>query len=560
MNELYVDKLTGEEFEEYLFNLFKNLGYEVELTPASNDYGADLILTKGNEKIVVQAKRYSAPVGISAVQEVIGAKNYYKANKCMVVTNNYFTPNAIELAKSNDVELWDRDILIKMITLSLNHKQEENLEEIISFKDILNSEEYKNINSNVPLILGKTELGELMITTIDKMPHILITGITGTGKSMFLHMLITSILYKTSPKDVRFVLIDPKVVELNMYNGIPHLLIPVISDVNKASAALSWAVVEIEKRYELFAKYNVRDISSYNEKCTEKIPEIVIVIDELAELNTEGIKNLIDELTQRGRAAGIYLIATTQVPNVANFFKNNFPSKIVFKLLSQSDSKLILDTTGAEKLEKEYMFFYPSYYTKPLKIKLPFISNEEIDAIIKLVSVNNDNNERNFENTKDVIFDDEDDLLPEAISIVVEEGQASISLLQRKLKIGYARAARLIDQMEERGLIEGYEGSKPRKVLITPEELNELTNNYRSDIPLNNSYKFKFKYKPKRSILNIILGLIFSLFILSALINTFLMNIENPLAGLLFLITAFILSFKLGFLLADKIFKSNKKQ
>lgn len=567
MDELYIDKLSGEEFEDYLFNLFKSLGYDVESTPASNDYGADLIISKGQERAVVQAKRYNNSVGISAIQEIIGAKNYYQANKCMVVTNNYFTPNAIELAKTNNVELWDRDKLIEMITLSLSSNPRDNFQKTVTFQEILDSDEFKNINSKIPLILGTRNFGELIITTIDKMPHLLITGITGTGKSMFLHMIISSILYKASPSDVKLLLIDPKMVELNIYNSIPHLLIPVVTDIEKAAIALNWAIVEIERRYKLFAENNVRDINSFNEKHSnnenKKIPEIIIIIDELTELNTEEVKNYIDKLSQMGRAAGIYLIATTQIPNIANIFRNNFPSKITFKVSSQSDSKLVIDTTGAEKLKKRYMLFYPSYYTKPVKIQVPFISDKEINTIIKYIAAKCSNQYdsnvieyvvEKSNNQEEVLLDDVDELLPEAISLVVEEEQATISLLQRRLNIGYARAARLIDQMEERGIIGAYNGSNPRQVLISPDKLTSIikeNSNFNENLNeqiKNRYYRPNKKGKTFRICLSIIILLIISQFTI--------VKIDNPVVGFPVLFLIIYISFKLGSWLTNKLFKN----
>jgi|GEM_PF-5074475 len=556
MDELYIDGLSGEEFENYLFNLFKNLGYEVESTPASNDYGADLVISKGVERIVVQAKRYSNTVGISAIQEVIGAKNYYQATKCMVVATNYFTPNAIELAKTNNVDLWDRETLIKMIALSLGSSPEEDSKNTVAFQEILNSTEYKNTNSRIPLVLGKTGFGKLIITTIDEMPHLLITGATGTGKSMFLHTLIAGILYKSSPKNVKLLLIDPKIVELSIYNGTPHLLIPVVTEPKKAASALSWVVAEMEKRYELFTKNNVRGISSYNEQFkdneNEKIPDIVIIIDELTELNTDETKNYIDKITQLGRATGIYLIATTQIPSMANTFKNNFPSRIAFRVFSQSDSRLAIDTTGAEKLvRKGDMLYYPINELKPIRIQGVFIDEEDIKNIacsFKEQSITNYNDDV----TNNVSYDT-DELLPLAINLVVEEGQVSISLLQRKLKIGYARAARIIDEMEERGIIGGYEGSNPRKVLVKKEDLINMYFNTNNNLEYENKHRYGDNYKPYKK--GRTFRMLISIIILLITANFTIVKIDNPAIGFptLFLVT--FISFKLGSWLTNKLFK-----
>lgn len=360
----------------------------------------------------------------------------------------------------------------------------------VLLKEIILSKEFQELDSNLPLALGKDVSGKVVVSSIDKMPHLLIAGATGSGKSVCINTIITSIIYKASPEDVKLLLIDPKVVELSVYNGIPHLLIPVVTDPKKAASALNWVVNEMEKRYKLFAEKSVRDIKAYNNKVTnpeEKLPKIVIIIDELADLMmvaAEEIEDYICRLAQMARAAGIHLIVATQRPSVdviTGTIKANIPSRISFAVSSQADSRTILDIAGAEKLlGNGDMLFFPSYYPKPVRIQGAFISDEEVEAIVKSISVE-DNSQydtniiEKIESPKDIIFEDGDKLLPEAISLVVEEGQASISLLQRKLKIGYARAARLIDEMEERGIVGGYEGSKPRKVLITPEELESLS-------------------------------------------------------------------------------------
>lgn len=357
----------------------------------------------------------------------------------------------------------------------------------VLLKEIITSEEYNDMDSPIPLALGKDVSGNVIVSTIDKMPHLLIAGATGSGKSVCINTIIMSILYKSSPEDVKLLLIDPKMVELSIYNGIPHLLIPVVTDAKKASFALNWAVDEMEKRYKLFAQNNVRDISSYNNKAKnngiEELPTIVIIIDELADLMmvaAQEIEDYICRLAQMARAAGMYLIVATQRPSVdviTGTIKANIPSRISFAVSSQVDSRTILDMAGAEKLlGKGDMLFYPSFYSKPSRLQGAFISDEEVEAVVNSLKAQ-DITEYNediievVESSKEIHFNDSDDLLPTAIALVVEEGQASISLLQRRLKIGYARAARIVDEMEERGVIGGYEGSKPRKVLLSPEDL-----------------------------------------------------------------------------------------
>lgn len=363
------------------------------------------------------------------------------------------------------------------------------LKDNVLLREILMSAEYIKIGSDIPLALGKDVSGKPIVSIIDKMPHLLIAGATGSGKSVCINTIIMSILYKSSPEDVKLLLIDPKVVELSVYNGIPHLLIPVVTDAKKSAFALNWAVNEMEKRYKLFAQNSVRDITSYNGKQNEingeKLPKIVIIIDELADLMmvaAQEIEDYICRLAQMARAAGMYLIVATQRPSVdviTGTIKANIPSRISFSVSSQVDSRTILDIAGAEKLlGKGDMLFYPSFYSKPTRLQGAFIGEEEVEKVVSFLKEQNITNYDEdiievVQNTKEIDYMDSDNLLPDAIKLVVDEGQASISLLQRRLKVGYARAARIVDEMEDRGVIGGYEGSKPRKVLISKEELEE---------------------------------------------------------------------------------------
>lgn len=356
----------------------------------------------------------------------------------------------------------------------------------VFLKELLQSKEYISIDSSLPLALGKDVSGKTIVSSIDKMPHLLIAGATGSGKSVCINTIIMNILYKSSPEDVKLLLIDPKVVELNVYNGIPHLLIPVVTEAKRAAFALNWAVEEMEKRYKLFAKNGVRDITSYNSKIdvneTEKMPMIVIIIDELADLMmvaAQEIEDYICRLAQMARAAGMYLIVATQRPSVdviTGTIKANIPSRISFAVSSQIDSRTILDMAGAEKLlGKGDMLFYPSFYSKPVRLQGAFIGESEVEKVVNFLKDQNitEYDEDIIEvvtNAKEIDIVDGDVLLPDAIELVINEGQASISLLQRRLKIGYARAARIVDEMEDRGIIGGFEGSKPRKVLITKDE------------------------------------------------------------------------------------------
>ena len=368
--------------------------------------------------------------------------------------------------------------------------------EIVHLRDIIDSDEFKNSKSKLTMALGKNVAGEVVVTDIAKMPHVLIAGSTGSGKSVCINTLITSIIYKAKPSEVKLVMIDPKVVELSVYNGIPHLLIPVVTDPKKAAGALAWAVQEMVNRYSLFAQKGVRDIKGYNaelekEEGGEKLPQIVIIIDELADLMMvapNDVEDAICRLAQMARAAGMHLVIATQRPSVdviTGIIKANIPSRIAFAVSSGVDSRTILDMVGAEKLlGKGDMLFAPIGISKPIRVQGAFVSDKEVEGIVEYIKVKDnetsyrediikeiENNSKSLENDPD---DDTDPLLMEVIDTVVDLGQASTSFIQRRFKVGYARAGRIIDQMEQRGIISGYEGSKPRQVLITKEKWQEL--------------------------------------------------------------------------------------
>ncbi len=369
---------------------------------------------------------------------------------------------------------------------------------MVPLRDIIESDEFIDSKSKVAFALGKNVAGEIVVSDIAKMPHMLIAGATGSGKSVCINTLITSIIYKAKPSEVKLLMIDPKVVELSVYNGIPHLLIPVVTDPKKAAGALAWAVQEMVKRYSLFAEKKVRDMKGYNELAekegNQKLPQIVIIIDELADLMMVAAKDVEDaicRLAQMARAAGMHLVIATQRPSVdviTGIIKANIPSRIAFAVSSQVDSRTILDRAGAEKLlGKGDMLFYPSGAPKPVRIQGAFISDKEVENIVKFLKKDgetkyDENIIESIESSgtpeKGTVEDDEEDdtdpLLEEAIDLVVETGQASTSFIQRRFKVGYARAGRIIDQMEQRGIISGYQGSKPREVLISKERLEEL--------------------------------------------------------------------------------------
>ena len=371
--------------------------------------------------------------------------------------------------------------------------------EVVPLRDIIDSDEFKSAKSKVAFALGKGVSGDTVVTDIAKMPHVLIAGSTGSGKSVCINTLITSILYKAKPSEVKLIMVDPKVVELSVYNGIPHLLIPVVTDAKKAAGALAWAVQEMVNRYSLFAQKNVRDIKGYNsllekEGNTEKMPQIVIIVDELADLmmvSPKDVEDAICRLAQMARAAGMHLVIATQRPSVdviTGIIKANIPSRIAFAVSSQVDSRTILDSVGAEKLlGKGDMLFYPSGAPKATRIQGAFISDGDVEKIVDflkkdgetvydediLETINkaNQSDKELEENSED---DEADPFLAEAIEAVIEIGSASASLIQRRFKVGYARAGRIIDQMEARGIISGYQGSKPREVLMSKERWQEL--------------------------------------------------------------------------------------
>lgn len=370
---------------------------------------------------------------------------------------------------------------------------------LVGLREILESNNFSDMDGKLAFALGKDIAGEAVVTDIAKMPHLLIAGSTGSGKSVCINTMITSLIYKAKPSEVKLLMVDPKVVELSIYNGIPHLLIPVVTDPKKAAGALAWAVQEMENRYALFAEHKVRDLKGYN-KVADKdgrptLPQIVIIIDELADLMMVAAKDVEDaicRLAQKARAAGMHLVIATQRPSVdviTGIIKANIPSRIAFAVSSQIDSRTILDGAGAEKLlGKGDMLFYPTGYPKPVRLQGAFISDGEVENIVKFIKKDGDgiydesiietidraNEPEQVNSSKDEEDDGTDPLLEEAIELVVDTQKASTSYIQRRFKVGYARAGRIIDQMEERGIISGYQGSKPRQVLMPKERWEEL--------------------------------------------------------------------------------------
>ena len=378
----------------------------------------------------------------------------------------------------------------------------------VRIRDVIESREFTNHPSTVAFAVGKDIGGSAIVGNIARLPHVLIAGTTGSGKSVCTNSLIVSLLYKSTPDEVRFIMVDPKMVELAPYNGIPHLLIPVVTDPKKAAGALQWAVYEMMKRYKMFSERGVKDLAGFNALCEsdpelKKLPTVVVVIDELADLMLVAAKEVeesICRVAQMGRAAGMHLVIATQRPSsdvITGLMKANIPSRIAFAVASSLESRIILDTTGAEKLVgKGDMLYFPLGNQKPTRVQGCFITPEEIERVVNFVKESGaaDYSDEVMEKIEEVMKQSDkgsgkssggsapapdegegcDELLGAAVEVILETGQASVSMLQRRLKLGYSRAARLVDQMEERGIVGPFEGSKPRQLLITREQWQEL--------------------------------------------------------------------------------------
>lgn len=377
---------------------------------------------------------------------------------------------------------------------------------IVAFRELIESDNFKNLKSKVAFAVGKDISGQVIATDIAKMPHLLIAGATGSGKSVCINTLIMSILYKATPEEVKLIMIDPKMVELACYNGIPHLLIPVVTDPKKAAGALNWAVMEMTRRYQLFAEHSVRNIQGYNDKVENaviagadgekltKMPQIVVIVDELADLMMVAhgeVEDAIVRLSQLARAAGIHLVIATQRPSVdviTGLIKANVPSRIAFAVSSGVDSRTILDMVGAEKLlGKGDMLFYPTGYPKPVRVQGAFVSDDEVTAVVDFLKKNNGVGTYDEEISKSISGNggsgataiggasasDKDEYFVEAGRFIIEKEKASIGMLQRTFKIGFNRAARIMDQLMAAGVVGPEEGTKARKILMTQEQFDE---------------------------------------------------------------------------------------
>lgn len=378
---------------------------------------------------------------------------------------------------------------------------------MVSLRELMESKEFKEFPSRLSFAVGKDIAGKVVVSDIAKMPHMLIAGSTGSGKSVCINTLIMSILYKAKPDEVKLILVDPKVVELSVYNGIPHLLIPVVTDPKQASAALHWGVAEMTDRYQKFADMNVRDLKGYNKKvedmrakgdttAPDKLPQIVIIVDELADLMMVApgeVEESICRLAQLARAAGIHLIIATQRPSVdviTGLIKANMPSRVAFAVSSGVDSRTILDMNGAEKLlGKGDMLFYPQGYSKPARIQGAFVSDGEVSDVVDFLKnqvIGNVYDDQIVEKVKTMESSgggsgggaggggpERDAYFEEAGKFIIDKDKASIGMLQRVFKIGFNRAARIMDQLAEAGVVGEEEGTKPRKVLMSPEQFEQ---------------------------------------------------------------------------------------
>ncbi len=374
----------------------------------------------------------------------------------------------------------------------------------VCLRDLIGSKEFKNASSRLTVALGKDIAGQIVLADLAKMPHLLIAGTTGSGKSVCTNSMIQSVLFHARPDEVKLLLVDPKQVEFGIYNGIPHLLVPVVTDPRKAAGALGWSVNEMLRRYKLFAENNVRDLTTYNEVAKqderlEVLPQILIVIDELADLMmvaANEVESNICRLAQMARAAGMHLVIATQRPSVdviTGLIKANIPSRLALTVASAVDSRTILDTGGAEKLlGKGDMLFMPVGFAKPMRVQGCFVGNREVESVVDFLKSTESQQydetvineierqaqatEKSSKGGDDGVGDtgEGDEMLPQAIEVVVEAGMASTSLLQRRLRLGYARAGRIIDELEQRGIVGPHEGSKPRQVLITRQQWLEM--------------------------------------------------------------------------------------
>ena len=497
-------RLTGmEDVSEEMEDVYERIPYTFpssslldNASAPGDDAGSRTELRETAQKLIATLKSFNVDAKLSNVSKGPAVTRYelvlgegIKVSKVVGLTNDLALRLAAPSVRIEPVP-GKEAIGIEIPNKSVS---------VVHIKEVLDSDEFRNFKSNLAFAMGKDISGKNIIYDLSKMPHVLIAGSTGSGKSVCINTLITSIIYKADPNDVKLLMVDPKVVELGIYNGIPHLLIPVVTEPRRASGALYWAVQEMLRRYTLFAENNVRDIKGYNRMITANggentLPHIVIIIDELADLMMVApneVEDSICRLAQMARAAGMHLVIATQRPSVdviTGLIKANVPSRIAFAVSSHIDSRTILDAGGAEKLlGRGDMLFKPIGASKPLRIQGAFIDDKEVERVVDFIK---EGSKAQYDediiekidagkpvNVSDELADpsDNDELLPRAIEIAVETGKISASHLQRRLKVGFSRASRMIDQMQERGIISPPDGSKPREVLISKEDYLEMS-------------------------------------------------------------------------------------
>lgn len=497
-------RLTGmEDVSEEMEDVYERIPYTFpssslldNASASGDDAGSRTELRETAQKLIATLKSFNVDAKLSNVSKGPAVTRYelvlgegIKVSKVVGLTNDLALRLAAPSVRIEPVP-GKEAIGIEIPNKSVS---------VVHIKEVLDSDEFRNFKSNLAFAMGKDISGKNIIYDLSKMPHVLIAGSTGSGKSVCINTLITSIIYKADPNDVKLLMVDPKVVELGIYNGIPHLLIPVVTEPRRASGALYWAVQEMLRRYALFAENNVRDIKGYNRMITTNggentLPHIVIIIDELADLMMVApneVEDSICRLAQMARAAGMHLVIATQRPSVdviTGLIKANVPSRIAFAVSSHIDSRTILDAGGAEKLlGRGDMLFKPIGASKPLRIQGAFIDDKEVERVVDFIK---EGSKAQYDediiekidagkpvNVSDELADpsDNDELLPRAIEIAVETGKISASHLQRRLKVGFSRASRMIDQMQERGIISPPDGSKPREVLISKEDYLEMS-------------------------------------------------------------------------------------
>ncbi len=492
---LEIEQAAEEDKPEYIFP-------SVELLNRSGDatYGQEGDLDETQEQLESAIRSFG--VGASVVGAVHGPTiTLYELKLEQGVKLNKITNLAGDIALSlGVVSVRIAPIPDKISTVGVEVPNKN--VRTVWLGDVIDSDAFRNAKNKLSVALGKDIGGNIIVGNIAKMPHVLIAGTTGSGKSVCINSLILSLLYKSTPDEVRMIMIDPKMVELGIYNGMPHLYVPVVTDPKKAAGALQWSVVEMLKRYRLFSEEGVRDLAGYNtvrrNRGEETLPQVVIIIDELADLMmvaSKEVEESICRVAQMGRAAGMHLVVATQRPSadvITGLMKANIPSRIAFAVSSSLESRIILDQQGAEKLVGAGDMLYSPIGSKPVRVQGAFVTDEEREEIINFVKKEAeaeysdeilaeiekaaaDKGEKNAQPEEDAgPKNDYDELLPQAVDVIFETKQASVSMLQRRLKLGYSRAARLIDQLEEVGVVGPYEGSKPRQIVLTKQQWQEM--------------------------------------------------------------------------------------